>query len=445
MRGRLSLLACLVSACVVGGGSTEDDPFRLGLWPLYTADALPWAGVRESRALGPVLHWEIQRDRRLFEARPLYSTLSSAEARRRDLLFPISGCRETPDRWLCSLVFLASHRSDLVRHTTRTHLLVGFWGKTEKQQLYGGLFPLAGVFKERFGRERIGFLLWPLFARAKRDGFTETHLLWPFFGWGSGGGRSMLRIWPLYGVSKREGVYTRRFFLWPLIHRRAERLDADTPADTFLFLPLYGRRDTGPQASRFFLFPLFLKQWNRQDPGVGRIDLVWPLYSKSRHSDGSETLAIRPFYFRSRRDDHQQTSFLSGLVGRTGIHEAGLNESSWQVLWIGRIGTRRQQDREVQRVDLWPLYRWLRVREPDGHERGFLRVPYLIPLRGLEPDGWNRNYNQFFELYGVRWRDGEMRSSLFFGLHEVRRSAVMRWESWAGFLHFRRHMPVDLN
>jgi hypothetical protein len=412
---------------------------------VYTADALPWAGVREGRALGPLLHWEAQKDRHLFEARPLYSTLASPETRRRDLLFPIAGCRETPDRSLCSLLFLATHRSDTVRHTTRTHLLLGFWGKTESQQRYGGLFPLAGVFRERFGRERIDFLLWPLFARAKGDGFTETHLLWPFFGWGTGGGRSMVKFWPLYGVSKREGMYTRRFFLWPLIHRRSEGLDTDTPTETFLFLPLYGRRDTGPLASRFYMFPLFLKQWHREDPRVVRVDLAWPIYSRSSRADGSETLAIRPFYSRSRREDRQQTSFLSGLVGRTAVHEARLDEVSWRVFWIGRIGARRQQDRELQRVDLWPFYRLRRVRQADGRESGFLRIPYLIPMRGLEPDGWNRNYNQFFELYGARWQDDELRSSLLFGLHEVRRSAAMRWESWAGFLHFRRHTPVDLN
>jgi hypothetical protein len=198
-------------------------------------------------------------------------------------------------------------------------------------------------------------------------------------------------------------------------------------------------------ASRFWLFPLFLRQWNRTDPDVGRIDLLWPFYSKGRSRDGSEFLAVRPVYSHSQRKHEEQTSYLLGLVGTTEIREAGVHERSWRVLWAGRLGTRQEMGRDVRHVDLWPLYRSLRVREEDGTEQGFVRVPYLIPLRALEPDSWNRNYNQLLELYSRRWRNGEQRSSLLFGLREMRRSSRVSWESWGGFLHFRRRTAVDQN
>jgi hypothetical protein len=66
-------------------------------------------------------------------------------------------------------------------------------------------------------------------------------------------------------------------------------------------------------------------------------------------------------------------------------------------------------------------------------------------MRGLDPDGWDRHYNKLFELYGARWRDGELRSTLLFGLREVRRVRDSVWESWGGFLHLRRQAAVDLN
>ena len=242
----------------------------------------------------------------------------------------------------------------------------------------------------------------------------------------------MLRIWPLYGVKERKGVYLRRFFLWPFVHQRAERLDSERPAHTFYVLPFYGRRDQGGQASRFYLFPLWLQQWNRQDERSRRLDLLWPLFSAARGPDGSSLLAFRPLYSRVRRPGEEITSCLLGLVTRGRIAGPDSQETLWRLLWAGRIGLRRDPERETRRIDLWPVYRSLRVREFHGGGHGFVRVPYLLPMRGLEPDGWNRHYNQLFELYGARWRGDEQRSSLLFGLRETRSSPDSRWESWGG-------------
>ena len=72
--------------------------------------------------------------------------------------------------------------------------------------------------------------------------------------------------------------------------------------------------------------------------------------------------------------------------------------------------------RSVRRADLWPLLRYSDVEEPDGTRSGFFRLPYLLPLHGLEPDGWDRHYQKLFEVYGASWLDGERRSSLLFPL-----------------------------
>ncbi len=444
-RACLVLVCGVLSACAGFAGNSEEDPFRRGLWPFYTADAQSWAGVQEVRALGPLLHWEGRADKRLFEARPLYSSIRADHERGWDVFYPVVAHREGADRTQTWLLLLARGRTDHQRGTNQTHLGVFFSGRTEGGKRYGGIFPLWGVFLERLGFDRIDFLLWPLFARGRRGDYTETQILWPFFAYGSGDGRRLLRVWPLFGIDKREGVHDRRFFLWPFVHDRRERLGAVHPHISFFVLPFYGRRDAGPLASRFYLLPLYMRQWDRRKPEVGRLDLLWPIYRRGREADGTDFITLRPFFARSRSDQKQEFSVLLGLVGRTQRHSEGLDERLWRLLWAGRVGKRIEGSRETKHVDLWPFYRSLHVRESGGNEHGFVRVPYLLPMRGLDPDGWDRHYNKLLEFYGARWRNDEERSSLLFGLREVRRAPGVAWESWGGLLHLRRRLAVDLN
>jgi hypothetical protein len=91
----------------------------------------------------------------------------------------------------------------------------------------------------------------------------------------------------------------------------------------------------------------------------------------------------------------------------------------------------------MRRADVWPLFRRASFREADGTRHGFLRVPWLLPLRGVDPDGWDRHYNKLFEIYGATWLAGERRSSTLFGLREARSAPGSTWVQWGGWLSYR--------
>lgn len=425
-------------ACAGFSGKREENPFRLGLWPLYTSDSRSWAGMQESRGLGPFLHWEQNGELDLFETRPLFSSTRAKRSRRWDLLYPLAARRVDPERKQSWLLLLARSRTDAPQNTTQAQVGVGFSGRTEEGKRYGGVFPLWGFFLERFGFDRISFVLWPLFARGHRGGYTETQILWPIFKYGRGDGRRLFRIWPFFGRKTREGAYKKTFYLWPIFFSNHERLSSRYPRHTFFMLPLYGRRDAGPFSSRFYLLPLYMKQWDRRKPEVRRLDLLWPVYTRARDAEGKELFAVRPFYSRTRSESERTTSLLFASWLRTERDAEGVEERFSRWLWASRAGTRREQGVETKQFDFWPFYRSRSVREADGSAHGFVRVPYLLPMRGLEPDGWDRHYNKLFELYGARWRDEERRSSLLFGLREVRRAPDLVWESWGGWVQFRR-------
>ena len=434
----LAVAACLTLGCAVSpGGSAEggEGPFGRGLWPLYGQDRRAWAGVREARALGPLLHWEEAPERRLFEFRPLLSSLHDEEQTRWDLLFPLAWRRSTADRQQSALLLLGRSGHDVASSRELTVFGLGFRGRTSTGKRYGGLFPLGGVFLELFGFQRVRFALWPLFARGTRKDYRETQLLWPIFAYGRGAGRFKLRVWPLFGVEKREGFSARYFFLWPFVHVRRDRLETDAPERAFYLLPLYGRRDRGPLRTRFYLFPLFARQWNSTRPEVQRLQLLWPIYERSSDGAGGQSLAVRPLWSRQRTARGSSWSLLLGLLSRREIETEEVQERWWQALWVGTFGSRAAGEAALQRNEVWPLYRRESRLGKDGVMRGSLRVPYLIPLRGLDPDGWDRHYNRLLELYGSRWRDSEHRSSWLWGLVETRSAPGLRWVSWGGWLH----------
>lgn len=436
----LALVGCATGGCVTGGKAPS--PFERGLWPIFSADARPWAGVREGRALGPFVHWETVEGEQRFELRPLLSRRRRPDLTRWDLLYPLAATRATPERRQTWLLWMGRGRADR-DGASDSGFGAAFRGQTADGQSYRGVFPLLGSFRGRFGFDRIRFWMWPLFAQGDRGSYRETQILWPFLSFGRGGGHFKLRLWPLFGIEREAGRYDHRFLLWPFVHWWRERLDSDSPEHALWILPLYGRRDRGAQHTRAWLFPLLAYQWNDRDASARRLDLLWPLFSRA-HERGRSLLAVQPFYVERRDGQSRLRSFGLGALSRYVRSGEDSEEREWRVLWVSRFGWRRDERGERTRADLWPLFRRTSLRPAKGPERGTLRVPWLLPLHGLEPDGWRRHWNALFELYEARWLGEQRRSSWVFGLRETRSAPGVHFEQWAGWLRFQSLEESDV-
>lgn len=434
-----ALLALVLVGCATGAG--EPSPFARGIWPVYTADARASAGVREGRALGPFVHWETVAGEQRLEIRPLLSRRQRPDLARWDLLYPLAATRATRERRQSWLFWLGRTRAD-ANGTQQSGFFGAFGGRARDGRSYRGLFPFFGSFRGRFGFDRVRFWLWPLLAYGDRGGYHETQILWPFVSFGRGDGHFKLRLWPLFGIERQAGRYDHRFWLWPFVHWWRERLDSESPERGLWILPLHGRRDRGAQHTRAWLFPLLAYQWNDRDASARRLDLLWPLFSRARER-GRSLLAVQPFYVERRSAGSRSRSWLLGALAHHERSGEEIEEREWRVLWVSRFGWRRDATAQRARADLWPLFRRTRLRPAGGVERGTLRVPWLLPLHGLEPDGWRRHWNALFEVYEARWLGPQRRSSWLFGLRESRSAPGVHFEQWAGWLRFERLRERD--
>ncbi len=450
-RGALALGIAL--ACALPAMGAAADPRPLDLWPFVVRDARPVAGLESTRIGGPFHErWrttpgpagEAPRWDSIWTLRPLVAELEGPERRDLELLHPIAQWRWRPDRTRMRVTPFLDRTFETEAgpgsEGDRWTFLLAFGGRTDGGERYGGFFPFGGVAKERFGRERIDFWLFPLFGRSRdHRGFVRTHVLWPFFSWGRGGGRELLRVWPFYGHDKREGEWDRRFALWPFVHWRTEKPGGPAERKIRLVLPLWGESRSEHARSRFVLGPVYMDSANERT-GATSLDLVWPLFRTARTPAregyaGSRELKVEPFFRRRQGPGYDRTGSLFGAFDALRLQEGDLAAESLRVLYLNRF--ERRSDRATGetrlRRDVWPLFsqreRTWRDEAGAEHATGKLLAPWVLPLSG-EP--FQRNAAGLFTLYERRFADDESRTDWLWGLARSREAEGYRLDavSW---------------
>jgi hypothetical protein len=444
MRAALAALAVALAACSTPRPGAARG--SLDLWPFVVRDARPVAGVAATRVAGPFWEsWtrESESDPETRETgwtlRPLAARIED-EASTLEFLFPLGQLRRDDEGTRLRLTPLVDHvfrsggedpgeagAEGADEGADGWTFLLAFGGRSREGDRYGGVFPVAGVAKQRFGLERLDFLLFPLFARGREaSGYERVHLLWPFFSWGSGGGRRTLRVWPLYGSDVREGEYARRFALWPLVHWQTERPGQPDERRVRLVLPFWGETGRRHARSRMVLGPLWIHAENDLT-GERSTDLLWPFFHRgerpaSETYAGSREIRIEPFWRHAVAPGRERTGALFGLVERSRGREGELAFDTFRVAFAARFASARDEatGAALVRRELWPFFRYADATAEDGRDAGFLRAPWLLPLRG---EGFERHAGGLFTAYDRRWRAGEERTDWLWGLARSRDAA----------------------
>ena len=287
---------------------------------------------------------------------------------------------------------------------------------SDSHENYFSIFPIAGTLKGLFGKDRIRFLLFPLCAESVEGGHHSWHFLWPFVQYGSGGGKSSFRIWPLVGRKKKEGWYEKSFVLWPFYVHSQERLASEHPLDSWFLLPFYGRQQTAFGKIQYFLYPLVSYQRNER-PGnrFREWQAPWPLFSLAR-GDRYRKTYLWPFWGRQQRETYRQEFIAYPLYWLFEYRSPGRVNKRRFVLpfhWSWHLRDEKAQTgQDMSKV--WPLL--YRASEQGGEER----LNILSPLWFRDPDGFERNYGPLWTMYRRR------RTSLGGTEHRL------FWYGWSG-------------
>ncbi len=279
-----------------------------------------------------------------------------------------------------------------------------------------GWFPFFGRFESFLTFDDLFFVMWPsyIYARGGPKGERVSHhILYPVIGRTTGEGEDSWRVWPLYGESKIEGRYDRRFALWPFFHHHRNNLGGggEEEQNIWMFFPFYGRTTQGTYRSHTVLWPFF--GWARDPRGDFRAwDGPWPFVRFQSGGENTDVTRRRvwPFFSYLETDRMTYRSYLYPLIHLREERYKLAERDTLYVLpfWQQQDGVDLETGVASSWRKLWPLFHVERVGD---YTRG--QVPALDPL-------WRNRLIRFH--YAWIWKVWEWE----------RRDPVVRQRGWLG-------------
>jgi hypothetical protein len=376
------------------------------------------------------------------QPRPLFTRAADPATKRAawDALWPVASGKTFGEQksWrILTAYFLDQDRRDANTRYRFWLLPLWFHGRDDDGSRYAALFPLGGEIRNILWKDRIRFVLWPLWASSEVNDVRTVNVLWPFFSRTTtpDGHLTQLRVFPFYGHSVNEGQYEKRMALWPIwTHARYVHPKAEGTA--WVLFPLCGRVNLNTQKGWMFLPPLFQHIRGEQ---MSRTYFPWPFYQ--RETGYRERLVVWPLYGRRQDGALKRQYWLWPLVNREENDWGRRHVLRWSVVPVWSCATQRESwlpsERaaaeargeplpeprvRAQRAKAWPLF----SRQYDLDEGAYrLRAPDLWP--GPTPPGVERNWAPIWTLLDYRARGERSDLDVLWGLYrQVRREGGAR-------------------
>jgi hypothetical protein len=277
---------------------------------------------------------------------------------------------------------------------------------------YRALFPLGGTIKNRFGDDRIDWVLFPLYGRFQKRERVEWDAPWPFVRTFRGGGHSGFALWPLFGWHNQAGVARAHYYLWPLIYKDESHLDEPVPSVSLGVLPFYAVDRRPGSVSETYLWPFFGYTDRTAPYRYHETRWFWPLFVQGR-GDDRYINRWAPFYTHSVIKGDGKTWVLWPLWRQQTWTEDGLMQKKSQLLYFVYWSLQQRSATNAalapaEKTHFWPL---LSVWD-NGAGRRQLQV--LNPLEVFFPrnEQVRLAYSPLFALYRYDRRvPGDVRHS----------------------------------
>jgi hypothetical protein len=313
-----------------------------------------------------------------------------------------------------------------------------YWARRTDGRILRAVFPIGGVLEDFLSFDRLVFVLFPLYAKAERNGRVTYSFLFPVFAITRGDSGSGWRFWPIYGTSHVHGSYKRSFFLWPIFHWQRNNLWAPEAKQEskWMVFPLVGRTTRDTYTSTTILWPFF--GWARDEKtGFWSWDGPWP-FVRLHHDPQTDTFRTRfwPFYSRYRGDGLDSSWYLWPIVNVRTEDYPGAQKKGLFILPFWQSWHRTDETAGASSFQkFWPLYQI----ERGGERASKTAFPALNPLwRTPEID---EMYAWIYEIY-TRERDHDIvRERSWLGLYRREKDRLEDRVSITGLWSRRRYGP----
>lgn len=378
---------------------------RINLWPIAVYSKNKVRGYERTEFLGPFIYQYRFESENGTSLRPLYSSVRQPDSKKAYFLSPLGLYSSDNETTTFKLIPLINRKFEKVPHEekegSKWEYFPIFSGKTAQNETYGGFFPFYGHFKDRFGRQEITFILWPLYSRVSYEKYTAQNILWPFIRTAKAKSKEDedkyggVKFWPFYGHFK-EGEEERKFILWPFYIRSHYRDDTGNFEDKVLYFPFYGKEKTETYEKTIYLWPFFQRICGFE-PFYEQIDAPWPFYRSIR---GEEISGKRfwPFYGYVKKSDSIDSFLLWPLYFYNEANFTHGNSSYFErshrfLLLSKETETYENSTQSSREFRFWPFYYSYEDYKKE------VKIHYFPALLPLHDEGLERNYGALLKLF----------------------------------------------
>ncbi len=400
------------------------------LWPIFQRNVYPYHDV-EVDVLGPLFHYERSNNQTAFGLRPLFYYRKKGDISILEFLFPLGKIKWGGKESSHQLIPLWRHREG------RDFWLFPYFHGWEKGEFFCGFFPIYGTILNRFGWERIEFILWPIYLREEAKNYTLTRILWPFFSFYTGDGATGLKFWPLFGSYEIGGKERTTFFLWPFFIFQEKDLLLDQPSRRVIILfPLISTYNSKDLDSYTFLWPFFNYQKGKGINRFRQFDFPWPILRLKEGGEGHEFKAFPVFGAKIWGKD--RSCFLLWPIYKYAEFYTGKNTvfKKHSFFLINRFSTTYKNGVEVSRsFNIWPFFYY--------YTKNAYKENNSLTLLPTRDTGFERLYAPFFHIFTLKKDGKRSQYSFLWGFIRAGSNSFEKGISIAWIFDYRKSADGD--
>ena len=394
---------------------TAEESFHAG--PLFDQFSLTLDSGHRTEAIGPLFYDQQKNSERTLALPPFFSrdTDPAVESREDDFLYPLL----TYDRYgkeyrwqLFQLFsFAGGQEPDDNEKKQFTLFPIYFQQRSpDPNKNYTALFPIYGHINGRLFRDKIFFVMFPIYGQSqKRDVVTDNYL-YPFFHLRHGDGLRGWQFWPIVGDEHKDVTtqtngfgdvsinpgHDNFFALWPFYFNQTTDIGAENPQKTWGVLPLYLQSRSPLRDSTSALWPFF--SWiDDREKKYREWQGPWPFIIFTR-GEGKTTSRVWPIFSQSHNSTLESDSYLWPLYRFHRLHSDPLDQRRTRIMFYlfeNTVEKNTATGAEKQRVDMWPFFTWHRDFNGDS------RLQILAPIEPVLPGnpGIERNWSPLWSVW----------------------------------------------
>lgn len=275
----------------------------------------------ENTFLGPIFEYKKDEFSKVYAFRPIlyYEANYELKFRSLDILYPFMSYQEdnqrTQFRAFFSMIRYTNFNDydNLQEKNFSIFPIFDIAWSGKKENNYFSLFPIWGTLKNKYGKEEINYLLFPLYLETKKKNSTNKHFLWPFISKVEGKYVSGFKLWPLFGYESKLDekqltvVKESKFFLWPFYASKKNMIGGLNLEETIYF-PFYLSSNSSLHQSKTYLWPFF-NIYTDKIRNQTTYNMPWPII---QYKKGVNIFSQRffPFYSYSKSKNVEKGFYL---------------------------------------------------------------------------------------------------------------------------------------